>query len=103
MKTGYWLEVIEAASFEGKAGIHNVVAIDLCRFELVGRAVLCPPCEIHMIGAHGVTRPTTNGPHGRGYSAKRCPRKRDGELNPRWQRSRENCSFDRRQPLDRAA
>jgi hypothetical protein len=34
----------------------------------VGRAVLCPPPAIYKIGAHGVMRPTINGPRGRGYS-----------------------------------
>ena len=38
-----------------------------------------------------------------GFALKRYPRKRDGESNPRWQRFRESCSFDRRQPPDRAA
>jgi hypothetical protein len=30
--------------------------------ELVGRAVLCPPCDIGMIGAHGSGAPTAERP-----------------------------------------
>jgi hypothetical protein len=32
----------------------------------VERAVLCPPPAIYKVGAHGVTRPTLDGPQGRG-------------------------------------
>jgi hypothetical protein len=39
-----------------------VVATVLWIVQLVGRAVLCPPRGIHMIGAHGVTRPTVELP-----------------------------------------
>src|SRR5206468_12370043 len=37
--------------------------------DLVGRAVLCPPRGIRVIGAHGVTRPTLNSAQGRDYSS----------------------------------
>jgi hypothetical protein len=77
---------------------------------MVGRAVLCPPCGIHMIWRARSDAPYRDGPQGGGYSAakdlvalKGYPQKRGDELNPRWQRSRESCSFDRRQPPDRAA
>jgi hypothetical protein len=67
---------------------------------MAGRADSPLPAMIHMTGAHGVARPTTNGPPAFAeatacraglwlqqsivYALKRCLRKRGGEPNPRW-------------------
>ena len=49
--------------------------------------------------AFGATRLTKQSvPMKSRLCAKRCLWKRDDELSPRWQRSRESCFFDRRQP-----
>ena len=70
MKTCFWRDAIEGwRHLRGKAGIHNVVATGLWPVELVGRAVLCSPREIHVIGALGSDAPYHDGPQGRGYNA----------------------------------
>src|SRR5882724_12798560 len=69
MKTCFWRDAIEGDVISGKQGFTSVVATSLWPVELVGRAVLCPPREIHIIGAHGSDAPYHHGPHGPGYSA----------------------------------
>jgi hypothetical protein len=69
MKTCFWRDAIEADVVSEKHGFTSVVATDLLPVELVGRAVLYLPREIHIIGAHGGDAPYHDGPQGRGYSA----------------------------------
>jgi hypothetical protein len=69
MKTCFWRDAIEAGVISGKQRFTRVVTTGLWPVELVGRAVLCPPREIHMIGAHGSEAPYHDGPQPRDYSA----------------------------------
>ncbi len=69
MKTCFWRDAIEAHVISGKQGFTSVVATSLWPIELIGRAVLCPPREIHIIGAHGSDAPYHDDPQRRGYSA----------------------------------
>ena len=69
MKTCFWCDAIEADIISGKQGFTSVVATSLWPIELVGRAVLCPPREIHIIGAHRSDAPYHDDPQRRGYCA----------------------------------
>jgi len=69
MKTCFWCDAIEAEIISWKQGFTSVVATSLWPIELVGRAVLWPPREIHIIGAHGSDAPYHDDPQHRGYSA----------------------------------
>jgi hypothetical protein len=51
MKTCFWRDAIEADVISGKQRVTSVVATRLWPVELVGRAVLCPPREVLIIGA----------------------------------------------------
>ena len=80
MKTGFWREAIEAGVISAKQAV----------------LLALPPIPTRLDWRYQRHRDSA-------FDAKRYPQKRGGESNPRWQRSRESCSFDRRQPPDRAA